>query len=538
MISMLTRPRLDIRSRATRLAAWSATAIVAVASTSDIRTSGNGILAGAARVGEVRSVLTRPRAPAGDQEKPGRWLLLAGLGAFAVALGLYVIYTVIHPKSFTMDPVDLAVYRSGGLIVRHVRPLYDPRLAAPLYDWIGYGKLHLPFTYTPFAAIAFAVISFVPWWLSQQLSVAVDIVALLAALWFTLGGLGYRKDQTRLAVTLLGAAAVFWTEPVLRTIYLGQVNLVLMALIIWDLCQPDTRPNTGKSRWWKGFGTGIAAGIKLVPLIFIPYLLLARKFRQAAMACAGFAFTVLLGFVILPKDSTKWWFDGLFVQGGRTGFTGWAGNQSLDGLITRLAGSVNGAKPAWIAAAVLVGRGRRDLRRPARPQGLPGSRAADGRADRAARLAHQLGPPLGVDRARRAGGRALRGAGLAAERQEGRLGARDPGRGHRGLVRRLAGPAVHGQAQPRQRLARPALDPQEHQPGLLPAVRGPALVHRIPLARPGPHRGQRLRRWPGWRCSGCCWPCRCCCRSRTKEHDDEPGRSQAGLRGRLRLPAA
>jgi len=299
----------------------------------------------------VRSVLTRPQAQAGKNRAPGTRLLLAGLGAFALALGLYVIYTVIHPKSFTMDPVDLAVYRSGGLIVRHIRPLYDPRLAAPLYDWVGYGKLHLPFTYTPFAAIVFAVISFVPWWLSQQISVAVDILALLAALWFTLGGLGYRKDGIRLGATLLGAAAVFWTEPVLRTIYLGQVNLVLMALIIWDLCQPDT----SKSRWWKGFGTGIAAGIKLVPLIFIPYLLLARKFRQAAMACAGFAFTVLLGFVILPSDSGKWWFGGLFFQGGRTGFTGWAGNQSLDGLITRLAGSINGAKPAWIAAAVVAG---------------------------------------------------------------------------------------------------------------------------------------------------------------------------------------
>jgi alpha-1,2-mannosyltransferase len=186
-------------------------------------------------VGEVRSVLTRTKPPTGEQGKPGRWLLLAGLGAFALALGLYVIYMVIHPKSFTMDPVDLAVYRSGGLIVRHVRPLYNPHLAAPLYDWIGYGKLHLPFTYTPFAAIAFALISFVPWWLSQQLSVAVDIIALLAALWLTLGGLGYRRDQIRLGATLLGAAAVLWTEPVLRTIYLGQVNLVLMALIIWDL---------------------------------------------------------------------------------------------------------------------------------------------------------------------------------------------------------------------------------------------------------------------------------------------------------------
>ncbi len=118
----------------------------------------------------MRSVLTRTRTRTGEHDAPRRWLLPAGLGLFAVALGLYVIYTVIHPQSFTMDPVDLAVYRSGGLIVRHVRPLYDPRLAAPLYDWIGYGKLHLPFTYTPFAAIAFALISFVPWWLSQQLS--------------------------------------------------------------------------------------------------------------------------------------------------------------------------------------------------------------------------------------------------------------------------------------------------------------------------------------------------------------------------------
>ncbi len=304
-------------------------------------------------------MLTPPRSPARGGKAPANRLLLAGLMAFAVALGGWVIYAVIHPASFTIDPVDLAVYRSGGLIVRQVSPPYNPHLAAPLYDWIGYqaghSSLYLPFTYTPFAALAFALISYVPWWLSQQLSVAVDIIALLAALWLTLGGLGYRRDKVRVGATLLGTAAVLWTEPVLRTMYLGQVNLVLMALILWDLTQPDTLLKTGKTRWWKGFGTGVAAGIKLTPLIFIPYLLVARKFRQAAMACAGFAFTVLLGFAILPKDSTKWWFDGLFVQSGRTGFAGWAGNQSLEGIITRLTGSVHSAQPAWLAAAVLFG---------------------------------------------------------------------------------------------------------------------------------------------------------------------------------------
>jgi Glycosyltransferase family 87 len=131
----------------------------------------------------------------------------------------------------------------------------------------------------------------------------------------------------------------------LRTIYLGQVNLILMALIIWDAGQPG--PGRG-GRWWRGAGVGIAAGIKLVPLIFIPYLLLTRRPRSALVACATFAATVLCGFVVLLADSARWWLGGLFLDGGRTGFLGWAGNQSLRALLTRLAGSVAGAGPVWL----------------------------------------------------------------------------------------------------------------------------------------------------------------------------------------------
>jgi len=303
-------------------------------------------------VSQVKPVLARPQAAGPRRATSGGWLLGTGAIAFGLAIALYAVYAAIHPASWTLDPVDLGVYRSGGLIVRHVRPVFDPRVAAPLYDWGGYGSLGLKFTYTPFAAIVFAVVSFIPWSVLPKLSMGVNIAALVAALWCIFGGLGYRgRPGVRLGATLLAAAAVFWTEPVVRTLYLGQVNLVLMALICWDLCQPDTKA----SRWWKGAGVGIAAGIKLVPLVFIPYLLFARKFRQAAMASAGFAFTVLVGFLIQGADSSKWWFGGLFFQGGRTGFTGWEGNQSLRGLLTRFAGSVTGAQTMWIIAAVLIG---------------------------------------------------------------------------------------------------------------------------------------------------------------------------------------
>jgi alpha-1,2-mannosyltransferase len=280
---------------------------------------------------------------------PGTRLVKAGAVAFFAVLAVWVGFAVTSGRAGALNPVDLTVYRDGGLIVRHVHPYYDPHPAAPLYDWGGYGPLALKFTYTPFAAIVFALISFIPPVPLWVLSVIVNIVSLLAALWFTFGGLGYRDRRVRLGATLLAAAATFWLQPVVRTIYLGQINLLLMAVIIWDMCQPR------EGRWWKGAVTGVTAGIKLVPLIFVPYLLVTRKFREAAMTLAGFLATVLIGFAILPRDSAKWWLHGMFLaDGNRTGFMGWAGNQSLRALTTRLSGSIAAGQAPWIAAAAVA----------------------------------------------------------------------------------------------------------------------------------------------------------------------------------------
>lgn len=306
--------------------------------------------AGANIVGRVGAVTIRRAAGPSAGGRPGTGLLAAGAAAFAAALACYAAYAFSHPPHFTLYPVDLGVYQSGGLIVRHVRPLFSPHLATPLYSWPGYDGLHLKFTYPPFAAAVFALVSFIPWRVLPAVSVAGNLLLLLTAVWLTLRALGCRGARVLAGATLLAGAAALWTEPVIRTIYLGQVNLALMVLILWDLTQPDTRA----SRWWKGAGVGVAAGIKLVPLIFLAYLLLTRKFRQAAVAAGAFAATVLIGWVVIPADSSRWWLHGLFVNGGRTGFVGWEGNQSLLGLITRLTGNVAGAQPVWLAAALLT----------------------------------------------------------------------------------------------------------------------------------------------------------------------------------------
>jgi alpha-1,2-mannosyltransferase len=277
------------------------------------------------------------------------WLLAIGGAAFAVAIIGYVAFVVTHPASRWMQAVDLRVYRDGGLIVRHIRPFYRAHRAAPLYQWPGFEELK--FTYTPFAAMVCTVLTVTSFWTLMKISVAVNILALLGTIWMTFGALGYRRGTARLGATLLLAAPLFWTEPVQRVLFLGQIEIVLMALIIWDQVQPDRR-------WWKGAGIGIAAGIDLIPLIYIPYLVLTRRFRQAAVAAGTFVITVVLGFLVLPADSRRGWLDGLIYRGSRTGFVGWEGNQSLQGIITRLTGSVAGAQTTWLvvaAATAIIG---------------------------------------------------------------------------------------------------------------------------------------------------------------------------------------
>jgi alpha-1,2-mannosyltransferase len=295
----------------------------------------------------VSSVLERLGSATPRERFAKNRLLLVGIVAFVIVLGGWLIYAFSQPESSTLWPVDLAVYRDGGLIVRQLGP-YNAKLGAqpfPLYDWTGTGNLN--FTYTPFAALFFAAVSFIPWSVLPRIVQVANLIFLFIAAWCTMGALGHKDRKVRLGGALLGVAAGLLTEPVFRTLYLGQINLLLMAAIIWDLTQPDTRR-------FKGIATGLAAGIKLTPLVFIPYLLLTRKWRAAAVATASFAVTIALGFLILPRDSKDWWFNGLFIQDGRTGFVGWTGNQSLRAITTRLAGSIHAGTVPWVLLALIV----------------------------------------------------------------------------------------------------------------------------------------------------------------------------------------
>jgi alpha-1,2-mannosyltransferase len=258
----------------------------------------------------------------------------AGLAALAVAIGLYVINLALHPHVLLGD-IDLAVYRDAGLVARH-----SPR---QLYQWQQPPGVR--FTYTPFAAAFCVVASVLPWGLVAKLMLVGSVAALLETVWLAFGGLGWHGTSRRGATCAVSAVA-FWLEPVQRTLQSGEIDLLLLLLVVWDL--------SNRGRRWQGAGLGAAAGIKLVALFFIPYLLLTGQRRQAATAAGTFAATIVIGAMLFPQASVTWWLGGAFWNARRTGFVGYLANQSLLGMTTRLAGTIPPAA-VWLVPAVLAG---------------------------------------------------------------------------------------------------------------------------------------------------------------------------------------
>jgi len=264
-------------------------------------------------------------------------LLAPGVVMFAASVAALVALDLTSSGQ-RWNMLDLQVYRWAGLIVRRSGDLYGGCFP---HD-------HLRFTYPPMAALIFAGLSAASMSALKWLVTAASIACLAVTLWLTLGALGYRRSAGRTGAALAAAGVALWLQPVQDTLVFGQVNLILMLVVLADLWLPDTA-------WFKGTGVGLAAGFKLTPLIFVPYLVLTRRFRAAGVSLAAFTLTVGGSLILLPGQAGRFWFGGLFLDSGRVGNNAYVSNQSLHGALARLLGSEAAARPYWLGSAVVIG---------------------------------------------------------------------------------------------------------------------------------------------------------------------------------------
>lgn len=215
------------------------------------------------------------------------------------------------------DLTDLHVYRYGG------RALLDGLSPYAADDPVS----GLPFTYPPFAAAMMLPLAVLPAQAAAAAWTAASVTALVTVVVVAVREVGLAARGWLVVGLVIGALAL---EPVWQNLSFGQVNLVLMAAVVVDLTRPERRSS--------GVLVGLAAGIKLTPLVFVVLLLLVGRRGAAVRAALTFLATVAVGFALAPGAAASYWTLGL-LDADRVGPPWLAHNQSTYGVLTRLLGA-------------------------------------------------------------------------------------------------------------------------------------------------------------------------------------------------------
>ncbi len=155
------------------------------------------------------------------------------------------------------------------------------------------------------------------------------------------------KSRCRFWAAALVAPAIL-LDPALVNIYLGQLNVFVVALVVTDL-------GLTSRRLPRGVLTGIAAAIKLTPLIFVPYLLVTRQARAACWAVATFVSCGAVGFAVAPRASWLFWTRDAFIASRAGGLLS-ISDQNLKSAAMRIAHGPVAPGVLW-SVTIVVGLG-------------------------------------------------------------------------------------------------------------------------------------------------------------------------------------
>lgn len=260
--------------------------------------------------------------------------------------------------------IDIDVYRMGGQAWLDGTPLYaDGAMFATQ------GGLDLPFTYPPLAAIVFAPFAWMSLTAASMVITAITLVLLVLSVTLVLTRLDVWPTTTVTAEpawlrrTWLAAAivavAVVQLEPIEANFSFGQINVVLMTLVIAD-CVPRRTP------WPRGLLVGLAIALKLTPAVFLLYFLMRRDVRTLLTSAAAVVVYTLVGFAFAWRDSWEYWTQTVS-DTDRIGAATLNTNQNIAGALARLGMGEDARFVAWVAASFVVlgltvWAGRRALR--------------------------------------------------------------------------------------------------------------------------------------------------------------------------------
>ncbi|BCJ58225.1 hypothetical protein Jiend_16470 [Micromonospora endophytica] len=220
----------------------------------------------------------------------------------------------------------------------------------PLYDYVQGDRVQgeLFFTYPPFAALLLLPFALPKLGATVAIFTGLTLLGVVVTTKWLLDPVIRRHHLPHLFTLVVGVLLVLAVESTRETITFGQINMLLVVLILADLLFA-----VPKNSRWAGVGVGLAAALKLFPGIFVVYLLATRRWRAAAVATATAAAATLLAAAIAPGDSWRFWTHELWATD-RVGRTDYTGNQSLFGLLSRLTVPDEPNRLVWLALVAAV----------------------------------------------------------------------------------------------------------------------------------------------------------------------------------------
>ncbi|WP_018218791.1 glycosyltransferase 87 family protein [Salinispora vitiensis] len=243
------------------------------------------------------------------------------------------------------DFFDLKIYMSAMKWWTSGNPLYDY-----VQSDVVQGELH--FTYPPLGALLLSPFALLELGATVTIFTVLTVLAVVVTTRWLVDPVIARHHLPRVFTLAVAVLLVLAVESTRETITFGQINMLLVVLILADLLFAVPR-----NRRWAGVGVGLATALKLYPGIFIIYLLAGRQWRAAAVASGTAAGATLLAGALLPLESWRYWTHELWATD-RVGRTDYTGNQSLLGLIHRLTVPQEPNQLLWLAlVAVVAGYG-------------------------------------------------------------------------------------------------------------------------------------------------------------------------------------
>ncbi len=264
---------------------------------------------------------------------PWRVALVVGLW-LAVAAGHWA-YGDRHRE------YDLRIYFHAIRWWAHGHPLYDYAQPDRIQGVLG-------FTYPPFAAVLMTPLAVLPLGLVIALSWLANGVAVVITTAWLVGPVARRRGWPGWFAICLAVPLVTALEPIRENATFGQINMYLALLILSDLLFA-----VPAGRRFAGVGVGLATAIKLTPAIFIVYLLVTRRFRAAGVAIGTAVGATALTAAIVPHASWRYWTD-TFWQTNRIGHLDFIPNQSMMGMLSRIARPHHASQLIWLLLVMIV----------------------------------------------------------------------------------------------------------------------------------------------------------------------------------------